>query len=146
MVDGGTSVCDSYPFLHIIIWMLWHYHLIYHLDSETLIFKSILHLYCQAQFQLASSVELELRLVLNLIITTHPTPVPVVIRLSRPCRKLKFAMWGMVWYGMVWYGMVWFGLVWFVNFIMDNNLAGHYNISKLALSLAQLQSQLVSLS
>ena len=37
---------------------------------------------------------------------------------------------------MVWYGLVWFGLVWF-------GLAGNYSISKLALSLAQLQSQLV---
>ena len=42
----------------------------------------------------------------------------------------------------VWYGVVWFGLV---DFIWDINLAGHYNISKLALSLAQLQSQLVKL-
>ena len=45
---------------------------------------------------------------------------------------------GMVWYGMVWYGMVWFGLVWFGQ---HKYLAGYY--SKLALSLAQLQSQLV---
>ena len=46
----------------------------------------------------------------------------------------------MVWYGMVWYGMVWFGLVWFVQ---HKYLAGYYSISKFALSLAQLQPQLV---
>ena len=43
---------------------------------------------------------------------------------------------GMVWYGMVWFGLVWFGLVWF----------GLFNINiwlGIALSLAQLQSQLV---
>ena len=54
---------------------------------------------------------------------------------------------GMVWYGMVWYGMVWYGLVWFglVWFVQHKYLAGYYSISKLALSLAQLQSQLVLL-
>ena len=37
--------------------------------------------------------------------------------------------------------MVWFGLVWFGQ---HKYLAGCYSISKLTLSLAQLQSQLVS--
>ena len=63
-----------------------------------------------------------------------------------------FLLGSMVWFGMVWSGLIWFAMVFYYpqlnifgmfNFLQPKYLSGYDSLSDLALSLAQLQSQLV---